>query len=132
MQDVLEKLLRSPIPPDANERAWLSRVMYNLFIDRVRKSQARREDLTAEPVVAAADPPEESPWWERLTHEQIVSAVERLPAEQRATFELFAFQGKSYDEIAASQGIAKATVGTRILRARQRLRALFIAEHGHE
>lgn len=132
VQDVLEKLLRTPIPSEANERAWLSRVTYNLFIDRVRRAQARREELTGDPVVPAAEPPDEPRWWERLTQEQIVSAMERLPADQRTTFELFAFQGKSYDEIAASQGIAKATVGTRILRARQRLRALFIAEHADE
>ena len=38
---------------------------------------------------------------------------------------LFAFDGLSYDEIARRQGISKNTVGTRVLRARRRLRALF-------
>jgi RNA polymerase sigma-70 factor (ECF subfamily) len=46
------------------------------------------------------------------------------------TFELFAFEGRSYDDIAAALGIAKATVGTRILRARQKLRELLTMERG--
>jgi RNA polymerase sigma-70 factor (ECF subfamily) len=45
---------------------------------------------------------------------------------------MFAFDGKSYLEIAESQGIQKATVGTRILRARQRIRELLQKEHRDE
>lgn len=44
------------------------------------------------------------------------------------TFELFSFEGRSYDAIAADLGIAKATVGSRILRVRDKLRALLSAE----
>ena len=39
---------------------------------------------------------------------------------------MFAFDGKSYDEIAVAQGIAKATVGTRILSARLRIREILV------
>lgn len=129
VQDVLEKTLRSPIPDGANERAWLTRVMQNLFIDKIRRAKARREDLTAEPL-AAPMPADDHAWWEAITVEQIQQQLVRLPAEQRQTFELFALEGKSYDEIAATLGIAKATVGTRILRARQKIRDLLIKERG--
>jgi RNA polymerase sigma-70 factor, ECF subfamily len=124
VQDVLEKTMRSPnsIPPGANERAWLSRVLHNLFIDRVRRKTARREEpIEAEPVMVA---PVEGAWWESITVADIRAKLPRLPSEQRETFELFAFEGRSYDEIAAQLGIAKATVGTRILRARMKLRDL--------
>ena len=102
--------------------------MQNLFIDKIRRAKARREDLTAEPIPAPIV--EDVAWWEAITVEQIQAQLVRLPLEQRDTFVLFAFEGKSYDEIAATLGIAKATVGTRILRARQKIRDLLIKERG--
>ena len=50
VQDVLEKQLRSPAPANANARAWHSRVLHNLAVDKLRRRRARREDLVAEPV----------------------------------------------------------------------------------
>lgn len=129
VQDVLEKALHTPIPADANARAWLSRVMKNLMIDKLRRKHARREDLVAEPSPPAPDRPA---WWERLTEDAVRAQLVHLPPEQRATFERFAFEGKSYDQIAAELSIAKATVGTRILRARQKLRELLTKEGGNE
>jgi RNA polymerase sigma-70 factor (ECF subfamily) len=96
--------------------------MHNLFIDKLRRLKARREDLTDEP--REATPVEAAAWWETVTAEEVQAQLAELPLDQRRTFELFAFEGKSYDEIAASMGIAKATVGTRILRARGKLREL--------
>jgi RNA polymerase sigma-70 factor (ECF subfamily) len=131
VQDVLEKTLHHPIPDGANPRAWLARVLHNLFIDKLRRKHARREDLVPEPANDGAGGGGESRvWWESLTEEVVRAQLANLPAEQRTTFELFAFAGKSYDEIAAELGIAKATVGTRILRARQKLRALLTEERG--
>jgi RNA polymerase sigma-70 factor (ECF subfamily) len=131
VQDVFEKTLRSPVPPDVNERAWLARVMHNLFIDKLRRRQARREDPSAAIEDLGTAPPEEQLWWETLTEEDVRAQVARLPEEQRTTFELFAFAGASYDDIAARLGIAKGTVGTRILRARQKIREQLAKERGH-
>lgn len=112
----------------ADERAWMARTMHNLFIDWVRRRATRRED---ELVDAPAPLPDEEAWWQALTATQIRAQLALIPTEQRVTFELFAFDGKTYDEIAAKLGIAKATVGTRILRARAKLRELLIARnHG--
>lgn len=121
VQDTLERALRTPLPVDTNERAWLSRVMRNLFIDRLRQQATRRELLEREavPTSAAGEPA----WWEQLTEADVRAEVARLPPQQRVTFELFTFAGKSYDEIAEQLGISKNTVGTRVLRARQTLRA---------
>jgi RNA polymerase sigma-70 factor (ECF subfamily) len=130
VQDVLVKTLRSPIPDGADERAWLARVMHNLFIDWIRRRNARREDALTEAVTPTPAAPEEKTWWQALTIDEVRATLARLPEEQRVTFEMFAFEGKSYDEIAAALGIAKATVGTRILRARMKIRDLLIAERG--
>jgi RNA polymerase sigma-70 factor, ECF subfamily len=128
VQDVFEKTLRTPIPDGANERAWLARVMQNLFIDKLRRRDARREELTADPIEVPREG--ERAWWETLTEDEVRAACRQLPDEQRAAFELFAFDGRSYDEIAAAQKIAKATVGTRILRARQKIRDLLSRGRG--
>lgn len=121
--------MASPVPEGANERAWLSRVMHNLFIDWIRRRDARREDVLTE--APAAPVIEDEAWWLSLTGEDVLRVLERLPDEQRSAFKMFAFDGKSYDEIAAAQGIAKATVGTRILRARLRIREILVEERGH-
>ncbi|HLL23000.1 MAG TPA: RNA polymerase sigma factor, partial [Kofleriaceae bacterium] len=102
VQDVFEKTLRSPIPDGANERAWLARVMNNLFIDKLRRRAARREDPFEHDPATIVPPAGE--WWESLTADDIRAHLPALPADQRTTFELFAFDGKSYDEIAKQLG----------------------------
>lgn len=130
LQDTYVRALASPMPDGANERAWLSRVMHNLFIDWIRRRDARREDALTDVPVAATVP--EEPWWLSLTADDVMRVVEKLPDQQRSVFRMFAFDGKSYDEIAEALGIAKATVGTRILRARLRIRDILAEERAND
>ena len=125
VQDTFLRTLTSPIPEGANPRAWLARVMQNLFIDRVRRRATRREDELRE--VAAPSAGDEL-WWQALSAADVLAVLERLPEDQREVFRMFAFEGKSYAQIAAAQGIANATVGTRILRARLRIREILAEE----
>jgi RNA polymerase sigma-70 factor (ECF subfamily) len=127
-QEVAEKLLRRPIPEAVRVEPWLTRVIRNLAIDHLRQRRVRRADLEAESDTHG-DP--EAAWWEALSDEDVRAQVARLPGKQRLVFELFAFEGRSYVQIAARLGISKVTVGTRILRARQKLRELLTEAHGH-
>lgn len=120
VQDTLLRTLTSPIPEGANVRAWLARIMHNRFIDCVRRRNARVE---TEAHAAAAGIDDEI-WWQALDEGDVLCAVAQLPAEQRDAFTMFAFERKSYAEIAAAQQTAKATVGSRILRARLRIREI--------
>jgi RNA polymerase sigma-70 factor (ECF subfamily) len=130
VQDLFEKTMHAvERVPEGNERAWLTRVLHNLFIDKLRRRAARREDLLDQPL---EPPAQETAWWHAVTADDIRAKLRQLPDELRATFELFAFEGRSYDDIATALGIAKPTVGTRILRARQRLRDLFTKERGDD
>jgi RNA polymerase sigma-70 factor, ECF subfamily len=129
VQDTFLKTLSSPIPEGANQRAWLARVMQNLFIDRIRRRTTRREDELGE-VPAPAPETYDEPWWQSVTADDVIAVLDRLPDDQRAAFRMFALEGKSYSEIAQAQGIAKATVGTRILRARLRIREILAEERG--
>jgi RNA polymerase sigma-70 factor, ECF subfamily len=128
LQDVLERTVMHfhALSSHSDHRAWMARVMRNLFIDRVRRRAASppADALDADPPAPVADARE---WWEGLDADDIRAKLSELPDEQRAAFELFAFEGCSYKEIAKRLGIPKQmTVGTRILRARRRLKELFL------
>jgi RNA polymerase sigma-70 factor, ECF subfamily len=126
VQDVLLKTVASfeRLPPDVNHAAWMARVMKNLFIDRVRARASAPSPVDVEDVPLSAPPPEERTWWQELSAGDVRTAAQELPAELREAFERYAFQRQSYKEIAAALGVPVATVGTRVLRARRRLRAL--------
>lgn len=123
-QEAMERWLRARpgLPTGTNHQAWLTTVLRNLLIDRLRRRATRRE----QPIDSARIPATShaAPWWQELGAADVDRELAKLPSRQRATFRMFAFEGKSYDEIAGQQAIARSTVGTRILRARQRLREL--------
>ena len=127
VQDVLVKTVAhfDRLPPDVNHAAWMARVMRNLFIDRLRARAATRPTVDVDEVTLTAPSPDERAWWEEISQDDIRGALAQLPDELRAAFERFALQRQSYKEIAAALGIPVATVGTRVLRARRRLRAIF-------
>jgi RNA polymerase sigma-70 factor (ECF subfamily) len=133
VQDVLvSAALQLPkLPADTNLVAWLTRVMKNRFIDRCRRKQSAVVQTPSMPIDEeriAGREREKEEWWEKLDADDIRARLGELPTELGEAFELFAFRGLSYQEIAANLGIPKATVGTRILRARQRLRILLLAD----
>jgi RNA polymerase sigma-70 factor (ECF subfamily) len=63
-----------------------------------------------------------------MTTDDVRRAAARLPDELREVYVQFALDGRSYVEIADALGIPKATVGTRLSRARARLKQLLTAE----
>ena len=126
--DAIERWLRAIplLPPATNHEAWLTTVLKNLFVDRMRR-QLTRAEVPADDNRLPDTERESLPWWLELGIVDVDRALLQLSSCQRATFRLFAFDGKSYDEIARQQGIARATVGTRILRARRRLKQVLEA-----
>jgi len=134
VQDVLERAIQhfDRLPPDTNHRAWMARVMQNLFIDKIRRRDAAPGTTPIDDVPVATPPPEDVAWWENLDADDVRARVAELPVELRDAFALFAFEGCSYQEISARLDIPKATVGTRILRARRRLKELLTRAAGEE
>jgi RNA polymerase sigma-70 factor (ECF subfamily) len=131
VQDVYERALRSVDRVDLsdNPRGWMVTILHNLHIDRCRQRARMLPHVPCDDDVVIATPEDrEPPVWSAMTTDDVRRAVARLPDELRGTYMLFALEGRSYVEIAAAQGIPKATVGTRISRARARLKQLLIAE----
>ena len=123
VQDVYERALRQidRIDLTANPRGWMVTVLHNLHIDRCRQRARMKPHVPHDDVPLAAPEAREAPIWASITTEDVRRAAAELPAELRDAYVMFALEGRSYIEIALALGIPKATVGTRLSRARARL-----------
>jgi RNA polymerase sigma-70 factor (ECF subfamily) len=122
VQSTLERALQhaSRFQSGTDLGAWLRRIMSNLLVDEWRRRKPHcGGSLETEPAPA----PEPQPAWRELTSEDVDAAVPKLPPRLRAVFELH-HEGASYAEIARRLNILPTTVGTRLMRARRRLRRL--------
>jgi RNA polymerase sigma-70 factor (ECF subfamily) len=131
VQDTLERGLRNlaRYKPGTDGRAWLLTILHHIFIDRCRsRTRERRADVSAEDVEerVAAPEAEAQPGWASISPEQLREALEKIPEEFRLVYQLHALEGRSYIEISERLGIPKATVGTRLIRARRRLKELLL------
>jgi RNA polymerase sigma-70 factor (ECF subfamily) len=104
---------------------WLHRITVNACLDRVRKASSRRTSPVAEterleqflePHESAAAPAERGD-----LHRELLQALGRLPAEQRAAIVLVDMQGYPVAEAAHILGIPVGTVKSRCARGRARL-----------
>lgn len=133
VQDVFEKALRSldRIDLAANPRGWMVTILHNLHIDRCRQRARMRPHVPCDdlpiPVPATAEDGD-APIWSAITTEDVRRAAANLPDDLREVYVMFALEGRSYIEVADRLGIPKATVGTRLSRARARLKQLLTAE----
>jgi RNA polymerase sigma-70 factor (ECF subfamily) len=111
---------------------WLTRVVINEALGRLRAQRRRRAHLEAEGVAmldtyreALARGSEPSPPDASVARDQlrrlIETAIADLPDAFRTVFMLRAIEGMSVEDTAAVIGIAPATVKTRFLRARRKL-----------
>jgi RNA polymerase sigma-70 factor, ECF subfamily len=124
VQDTFEHALRgfSRFQPGTNLRVWLMTIMHHLFVDRCRR-MAREPNPTPIEAHEIPCPEPNAPLpWETITDEQIAAALADLESPFREVYELRLFGNCSYDEIALRLTIPRSTVGTRLMRARQKLK----------
>jgi RNA polymerase sigma-70 factor, ECF subfamily len=131
VQDALMRafVARHQMRDPLRARGWLLAIVTNTFLDSMRRRRGRPGEVALEIDPAAPEAPPIHAW-EEVTLDDIRGAVQQLPADVRETYRLFALDGKDYNFIAAELGVPKATVGTRILRARKRLRTLLLERRG--
>jgi RNA polymerase sigma-70 factor (ECF subfamily) len=126
VQDTLERALRNfyQFQTGTNVKLWLYRIMYNLFVDRYRR---RSHELGAEnldEIDLPAPEPEPLAPWQSVDVQHFNATLMRLDAPFRRVLELHFLDERSYREISVELGIPTGTVGTRLLRARKKFRAL--------
>ena len=124
VQDTYERALRgrATFQPGTNLRLWLMTIMYNLFLDRCRKQAREPRVCMVEEEEIASPEPEAPEAWETISSQQVKDALADLERPFREVYELRLVENCSYDEIADKLTIPRSTVGTRLLRARQKLR----------
>lgn len=113
-------LLQLQRPPPDNVRAWLYRVVRNRSLNNVRHENRRRK---LEHQVAR----ERQAWFDssvpcQVDIEQAVSALKRLPEDQREAIVARLWGGLTLEEIAALTQASIATVQRRYVRGLERLR----------
>ena len=127
VQDTLERALRARerYNEQGNRLGWLAVILKNRFRDRYRA--ARREAQPSATIDEIAMPEVSEPAaWERITPAQLSAALAELGPAFRSVYELYA-RGWAYADIARELDISINTVGTRLLRARAKLRAILNA-----
>ncbi len=124
-QDTFERALRNlhQFQPGTNLRMWLFRIMYNLFVDRRRRRQAEARNDSLDAADLAAPEPDSLEPWEQIDHDKVAATLAGLDPQFRDVLELHLVP-HTYREIGATLGIPPGTVGTRLLRARHKLRSI--------
>ena len=124
VQDCFERALGRAAQLREPERlgGWLRRILYNLYIDEVRRRKTRGRE---EDVAELADQLELStPAPDNSGEREFMHAVSRLSAEHRQILLLVSVEELSYREIAVELDLPIGTVMSRLARARERLRSL--------
>lgn len=133
VHDAVERALSksSHLSSSRNLRPWLVAILRNLRTDQLRRRQRWPQLVPYDAVHMDATQPREveaQSNLRNLNYEQIERAVRRLPEVLRTTFTLCALDGCSYREAARKQGIRVSTVGSRLTRARHKLRSHLLRE----
>jgi len=108
---------------DSSFSTWLYRIVINSSYDLMRKRKARHislDDIEPKLIPAAEDKSD------CLKKEAVQGALKGLPFEYRSAIVLREMEGLSYEGIAKILNINIGTVESRIFRARQMLKEVFL------
>lgn len=125
-QVTIERALRSrdQWEPGTRLDSWLYRIMRNLWIDTAR-ARARKGKYEARPEEAETvgeDPRDAMD--ASLELQRAMSAMGRLPDEQREVVALILIEGYGYREVAEMLGLPVGTVSSRLVRGRTAMLAM--------
>jgi RNA polymerase sigma-70 factor (ECF subfamily) len=125
-QATIERSLRSrdQWQPGTRLDSWAYRIMRNLWIDmaRARSRKSAREAPEEEGLSVGEDPRDAMD--ASLDLQRIMSAMARLPDEQREVVALILVEGFGYREVSEMLGLPIGTVSSRLVRGRTALLAM--------
>jgi RNA polymerase sigma-70 factor (ECF subfamily) len=107
---------------ESSLRTWVHRIAISAAL-KVRAHSARAPE-PLEIDVAAPNAP--NPGVTRDTRERLARAMDSLPFEHRVVISLFAIEGLTHPEIAATLGVPEGTVWSRLHTAKKRLAATLV------
>ncbi len=110
-----------------NFKAWMLRILTNLYINRYRKIQrtgttsSLDEEDAAEPVAPADEAPDRQVF-DGMLGAEVEEALAKVPDVFRTAVILSDIEGMSYDEVAEATEVPVGTVRSRLARGRAILR----------
>jgi RNA polymerase sigma-70 factor (ECF subfamily) len=125
-QATIERALRSrdQWQPGTRLDSWAYRIMRNLWIDtaRARSRKSAREAPEEEGLSVGEDPRDAMD--ASLDLQRVMTAMGRLPDEQREVVALILVEGFGYREVSEMLGLPIGTVSSRLVRGRTALLAM--------
>ncbi len=102
---------------DASEKTWLTRIAINTCKNMYRSAWFRHMDrsVTLDMIAERSAPADEH-------DDELTTAIMNLPVKLREAALICWLQGMTYDEAADMLGISRQAVGSRLNRARRKLR----------
>jgi RNA polymerase sigma factor (sigma-70 family) len=142
LQDVFYRLVEANrlLMPIEHVTGWLFRVARNRITDLFRKKEPGNfgdvageddegETLSLEDVLPSPDAGPEARYVREMLLDELESALDELPAEQREVFVAHEIEGRRFKELAAETGVGVNTLLSRkryaVLHLRQRLRLVY-------
>lgn len=107
-------------------KGWLSKICVNVSIDflRAKKMRLSLDDMDIEdkemPFISAT---------EELQVQDILELLKQLPELQQTIFNLYEVEGYNHEEIADMLNIPDGTSRTYLMRAKKKLKALYVSHH---
>lgn len=115
--------------PGTNLKAWLFTILRNTFYSDRRKRRREVQDSEGTHAATLVEKPAHDG---RLAFGEFARAFAQLSPEHREVLVLVGAEGFSYEEAAATMGVAKGTVKSRANRARARLAELMGLAEGED
>jgi RNA polymerase sigma factor (sigma-70 family) len=125
VQDTMVRALQArPGDGVAHVEAWLATILRNLWIDDIRQRAREPRRVSLDDAGAADHLASLAFANDDIDVGSLGTLLQKVPKELRGAFVLYELEGMSYRSIAVELGIPLSTVGTRIARARSKLREL--------
>lgn len=121
VQDTVERALRKAHLFDGtNLKSWLFTICRRVFLNQIRSEKAKGVSIDLENVPQSSISANESQ--EQIMHyNDVASAFERLPLNDKIILSLIVMEGMKYEEAATLLEVPVGTVRSRLSRARTRL-----------
>jgi len=124
VQDAFVRVLehRSELAGVRDHRVWLTRIVWNLALDRRRRIRPEQMDASFAASLAAATLPPDRVFDEATRMQAVLREMERLPRAEREALLLASLEELSVAEMAKVLGRSESAVRALVFRARTRLK----------
>ncbi|MFI5131453.1 MAG: RNA polymerase sigma factor [Chitinophagales bacterium] len=112
-------------------KGWLRKIMVYTAIDHFRKNQKHKVVTELDSVVYQLEAVNEDAI-DKLSHEEIIRAIQELSPGYRTVLNLFIIEGLSHEEISNKLGISTGTSKSNLSKARRQLQKILYRYHKPE